>query len=111
MCLGTLLVLVLLFGCLLCMLVYLVLVACASLVVLLVGVTVVLGLGGLLVWLGVIAALCLSCFGVFDSGDLRCLVGLIMLVVGFGAVCFGWFDVVVYCLACLFVLLVSLCGC
>lgn len=51
-CLGNLLVLVLLFGCLLCLVVYLVFVVCASWAVLLVGDAVVFGLGGLLVWLG-----------------------------------------------------------
>lgn len=76
-CLGTLLVLVLLFGCLLCLLVYLVFVACASLAVLLVGDTVVLGLGGFLVLLGVIATLCLSCFGALSL--VTCVVWLVWI--------------------------------
>lgn len=61
-CLGNLLVLVLLFGCLLCLVVYLVFVVCGSWAVLLVSAAVVFGLGGLLVWLG---CYCCSLFKLF----------------------------------------------
>lgn len=88
-CLGALLVLVLLFGCLLCLLVYLVLVTCASWAALLVGGAVVLDL--LVCWFGwgVIAAICLSCLSVFGSGGFVGLVGLIVLVVGLVLICLG----------------------
>lgn len=49
-------------------------------------------------------------FWCFELGDLRCLVGLVMLVVGFGVVCLGGLPLLfIVWLVCLFCW-ISLCG-